>query len=713
LAQVVGSTATYTIVGATDVTDDTVTVYIKGGSGVDHTSFVDEVTATRFGTTNDFTFTYTARADACLTSAVAYKTPGNIANNDLIDDGVKNGSATAASGIAFVDALTDKVARSCDENNTGCDDPQTVNETDDTLVLGSITGQKWEDHNGNGVQDAGDDGIPNWTINLHGAGLDGIWDNGDDVSGSTTTDGSGNYEFSDLSAGDYVVSEADVAGWTHTTVTSYNVTLTADMEVTGTETSTVDCTTTITTFTTTTVSSSSDNDFGNFKNIDICGMKYEDTTGNGFSNDDPVLNTSDPHYVTVTVNLYKNGDTTPFATTSTGSDGTYCFTDLGPGTYTVSEVVPAGWTKTAETGATITASSGQDSNGNNFDDFKNIQICGTKFLDHNGSGSLVKDVTNNFLGGFTIHLYQESNNTLGLQVGTGGDTLITSHGTGVTDVNGAYCFTNLGPGTYYVQEDASTQTDPSNWIQSGGPTTYYTEVAASGTNVANDNFANLHLTTHNGLTIGFYTNQNGQALLCNPGTTKLKDCVYNALYAAFNNTGTSSSQATPNGTSVLVNEKGAYIKWCDLAGSTGYTTLQNFLKKATSTNMANMLSAQLTATVLNCYFSSTTGVSVTESIDVSKVTLVGTTSGQTNAQIIAGLQAGGTGTGVNANPGLTLVTDTDTTDKFIDIQSLINAAVQELKTHPNTTATSADRTFQESLKNCFDAINNREDIFLS
>jgi hypothetical protein len=80
------------------------------------------------------------------------------------------------------------------------------------------------------------------------------------------------------------------------------------------------------------------------------------------------------------------------------------------------------------------------------------------------------------------------------------------------------------------------------------------------------------------------------------------------------------------------------------------------------------------------------------------VTLVGTTQGLTNVQILASLR-------FNANATGSAVL-TSSTHTFDTIQELINAAVAELKLKPNTTTTSVDRTFEKALKDCFDAINN-------
>lgn len=62
---------------------------------------------------------------------------------------------------------------------------------------GEIHGQKFHDLNGNGVKDAGEPGLPNWTIQLQG----------NLFFTSTTTDGQGNYWFMGLPPGNYTVSE--------------------------------------------------------------------------------------------------------------------------------------------------------------------------------------------------------------------------------------------------------------------------------------------------------------------------------------------------------------------------------------------------------------------------------------------------------------------------------------------------------------------------
>jgi hypothetical protein len=118
--------------------------------------------------------------------------------------------------------------------------------------------------------------------------------------------------------------------------------------------------------------------------ISISGTKFSDPTGNGFSSKDPGLGG-------VTINLYKEvdstgvldtGDGSPIATTVTASNGTYSFNNLVPGTYFVQESVPSGDVQTGggpdgsagNTYYTIVATGGNSYTGNNFDDFQ-IPTC--------------------------------------------------------------------------------------------------------------------------------------------------------------------------------------------------------------------------------------------------------------------------------------------------------------------------------------------------
>ena len=98
-----GAVTTATICGvATGEVGDplpaTITVWVKS-SNLGNT----ELTANLIADTDCYEFSYTPPTGACNTTIVAYQDLGLEANNDMADDGVVNGSGTAASGLRFVD----------------------------------------------------------------------------------------------------------------------------------------------------------------------------------------------------------------------------------------------------------------------------------------------------------------------------------------------------------------------------------------------------------------------------------------------------------------------------------------------------------------------------------------------------------------------------------------------------------------------------------
>src|SRR5262245_8540965 len=77
----------------------TIFVYVKS-SGFGNTQIV----ATRIDATSDYSFTYTPPSNICSTTVVSYRTLGLNANNDLLDDGLQNGTKSAACGFRFVNS---------------------------------------------------------------------------------------------------------------------------------------------------------------------------------------------------------------------------------------------------------------------------------------------------------------------------------------------------------------------------------------------------------------------------------------------------------------------------------------------------------------------------------------------------------------------------------------------------------------------------------
>ncbi|MEM2004642.1 MAG: SdrD B-like domain-containing protein [Zestosphaera sp.] len=296
---------------------------------------------------------------------------------------------------------------------------------------GNISGYKWNDLNGDGVWSLGEPALEDWTINLL------KWDGSDFVLvDQTTTDINGYYEFTGLTAGLYRVSEELPTGWTQTAPStgSYIVNVASGANI-------------------------QNKNFGNFKNVEITACKYEDVTGDGFSSDDtPVAGW--------TVRLYK--DNVLFDAKTTGSDGCYTWSDLGPGSYKVDEVIPAGWTATSDTEHDFGTVTSGGTYTWTFTNFKLGKISGYKWNDLNGDG--VWDTNEPGLEGWTINLYGDS-------------TLI---GTTTTNINGYYEFVNLPPGTYTVSEVLQA-----GWSQTYPPAPGTHQVTiTSGANIQNKNFGN-------------------------------------------------------------------------------------------------------------------------------------------------------------------------------------------------------------------------------
>jgi uncharacterized surface anchored protein len=326
----------------------------------------------------------------------------------------------------------------------------------------TISGKKFKDLTDNGFS-ADDTALGGVTINLTGyiPIFGGIFF----PIESTTTAPDGTYSFTNLGPGIYVVNETVPAGYTQTGgVGGYFIPATSGLNATG----------------------KNFDDYQTPTGATISGQKFNDITGNGITSDDTGLGG-------VTIKLYKNGSTTALATTTTAANGTYSFTNLAAATYKVVEVVPSGWTQTGGIGGySFVVASGKTYTGKNFDDFHNISISGIKFNDITGNGFSTDDT---HLGGVKIYLYKNS-----------GTSPVAS---AITASNGTYSFTNLGPGTYKVQEVV-----PSGYIQTGGGpnglvgNTYYSVAAHSGQNSASDNFDDYKIPTCKPINV-YFTIDNG------------------------------------------------------------------------------------------------------------------------------------------------------------------------------------------------------------
>jgi protocatechuate 3,4-dioxygenase beta subunit len=316
-------------------------------------------------------------------------------------------------------------------------------------AAGGVSGQVINDINGNGKL-TGDPGLDNWEVDLYTSG-------GTKVASQMTHFG-GNYDFEGLVPGSYTIKEVLQSGWTQTVPASPGsivATVTAGKVISGLN-------------------------FGDFQNITIAGLAYNDLNGDG------AQESGEPGLSGWTIQLVNSAGKV-VASQVTGSGGAYSFANVGPGTYTVKEVLQSGWVQTSTpTNFTVAATSGQNVGGLAFGDFKLVTYSGTVYNDLNGNG--VMDPGEKALSKWTINLLN-SNGTVVASVTTNG--------------TGTYSFANLGPGKWTIQE-----VNQSGWYQTQpvNPPGTYVFAAVSGTNQTGLNYGNFQEITLSG---SVYNDLNG------------------------------------------------------------------------------------------------------------------------------------------------------------------------------------------------------------
>ena len=173
----------------------------------------------------------------------------------------------------------------------------------------------------------------------------------------------------------------------------------------------------------------------------INGEVYDDVNDNG------TLDSGEPGLAGWTVGL-TNTSTGATDTTTTGANGLFSLTGITAGAYTLSQVTQPGFVQTqpASPGTyTITVTSGQTVNGEEFGDHATASISGVVFNDLNGDGRLESGEPG--LAGWTVNLLNGSNQVIG---------------TAATDSGGSYTFASLLPGTYTVEVVSQSGYDASS-----------------------------------------------------------------------------------------------------------------------------------------------------------------------------------------------------------------------------------------------------------
>jgi len=305
--------------------------------------------------------------------------------------------------------------------------------------LQSISGQKFEDVNGNGIKDSGDNGLIGWTI-FNDRNDNGTVDFGEE---STVTGSDGSYTLT-IGPGTVRIRELSQSGWVQTTTNPSSFTGTS-----GTILNNVN--------------------FGNFKKFTVAGIKFEDLDGDG------QLDPGEPGLSGWTIFNDANNNSIPDfgeASTITGSNGSYSL-ELGPGTYRIREVLKTGWVQTMSV-ADGSGQSGTNLTGKNLGNFKLVTISGLKFNDLNGDQNPAGDPG---LEGWTI--FDDANNNGQPDSGELSTTTLA---------NGTWSFVNVGPRQLRIRE-----VQQPGWQQTtANPAVFST---TSGTDVANINFGNRQIQT--------------------------------------------------------------------------------------------------------------------------------------------------------------------------------------------------------------------------
>ncbi len=147
-----------------------------------------------------------------------------------------------------------------------------------------------------------------------------------------------------------------------------------------------------------------DIDFGSFQRVTLSGMLFEDLNSNGAKDE------GEPGLADRTIVLDLDSNESVNMTTQTLGDGTYSFSNVGPGTHRLLAVQQTGWMQTTPDPAAITVVSGQDVAGINFGNVENvpptdISLSLNSLAENQPAGALVGRLTTTDLTVGDSHVY--------------------------------------------------------------------------------------------------------------------------------------------------------------------------------------------------------------------------------------------------------------------------------------------------------------------
>ena len=372
--------------------------------------------------------------DGSVVATTKTDTDGNYSFTGL-DAGTYTVKVTKAGDIAELTQTEDPDGTK--DNASGAitlnaDNPVRENVNFGYIKKHAISGNVYLDQNRDKTKNTGDIDLSGVTVKL--------LDKDGNVVGTTTTDADGNYSFTGLNDGTYTV-QVDKTGPL------------ADKEQTEDPSGKTDSRSQAITFTRTDPAVTNVN-FGYAEDYTVSGTVYYDKDRS------ETLNNSEPGFDGITVNLLGE-DGQVVATTTTKADGTYSFSKLPAGKYTV-KVEPSDLLKKLEqtedpdgtkdhTSGVVQVNHDNPSVKNvNFGYIANNSINGTIYRDGDRDGK--KGDTEGRYSGVTVQLLDKD-----------GKVIATT----TTDKDGKYSFEHLPDGTYsvkVVKDGALTDTD-----QTGDP----------------------------------------------------------------------------------------------------------------------------------------------------------------------------------------------------------------------------------------------------